>query len=120
VAQFCIEVVDCISCTYFANRKISNVRRPLPSILYELEFGRQIVVKVTSIKLTNIFPVEDELLHENRHGELIVLFANFANVLTMGLVIIVAFIHTTYRPKCYVMTVHELPWDFLQTSIFYF
>jgi len=93
---------------------------PLPSILYEFEFGRQIVVKVTSIKLTNIFPVEDELFHENRRGELIVLFANFANVLTMGVVIVVAFIHTKYRPKCHVVAVRELPWDFLQTSIFYF
>jgi hypothetical protein len=27
VAQFCVEVVNCISCTYFANRKISNVHR---------------------------------------------------------------------------------------------
>jgi hypothetical protein len=94
--------------------------RPLSSVLYELAFGRQIVVKVTSIKFTNIFLVEDEWFHENRHGELIAPFANFANVLTMGVVIIVAFIHTTYRPKCHVMAVRELPWDFLRTSIFYF
>ena len=64
--------------------------------------------------------MEDELLHETRHVELIVPFANFANVLTMGVVIIVAFIHTTYGPICRVMAVRELPWDFLQTSIFYF
>jgi hypothetical protein len=93
---------------------------PLPSILYELKFGRQIVVKLTGIKLTNISPVEDDLLHENRHDELIVPFADFANVLAMGVVIIVAIIHTTYRPKCHVMAVRELPWDFLQTSILYF
>jgi hypothetical protein len=49
------------------------------------------------------------LFHENRHGELIVPFANFANVLTIGIVIIVAFIHTTYRPKYHVMVVRELP-----------
>ena len=64
--------------------------------------------------------MEDEFFLENRHGELIVLFANIANVLTMGVVIIVAFIHTTHRLKYHVMAVHELPWDFLQTSIFYF
>lgn len=94
--------------------------RPLPSILFELEVGRQTAVKVTSIKLTNIFPVENELFHENRHGELTVPFANFANVLIMGVVIIVAFIHITYRPNCHVMAVRELPWDFLQTNVFYF
>jgi len=39
------------------------------------------------------------LFHENRHGELIVPFAHFANVLTIGVVFIVAFIHITYRPQ---------------------
>ena len=41
----------------------------------------------------------------NRQGELIIPFVNVANVLSMGVVIIVAFIHTTYRAKCHVMAV---------------